>query len=84
MGYIDDSIIATNKVSMIPNGQLYELGILMSNVHNAGMRVVSMRMKSDYSYSLAIVYNNFPWPEVNDELLLTVGFVRNQSEIFVR
>ena len=84
MGYIDDSIIANNKVSMIPNGQLYELGILMSNVHNAWMRVVSMRMKSDYSYSLAIVYNNFPWPEVNDELLLTVGFVRNQSEIFVR
>ena len=67
MGYIDDSIIANNKVSMIPNGQLYELGILMSNVHNAWMRVVSMRMKSDYSYSLAIVYNNFPWPEVNDE-----------------
>ena len=67
MGYIDDSIIANNKVSMIPNGQLYELGILMSNVHNAWMRVVSMRMKSDYSYSLAIVYNNFPWPEVNYE-----------------
>lgn len=61
MGYIDGGTIANNKVSMIPNGTLYEFGVLMSNVHNAWMRTVSMRMKSDYSYSLAIVYNNFPW-----------------------
>jgi hypothetical protein len=67
MGYIDSSIIANNKVSMIPNGTMYEFGVLMSNVHNAWMRTVSMRMKSDYSYSLAIVYNNFPWCNPTDE-----------------
>jgi hypothetical protein len=27
------------------------------------MRYVCGRMKSDYSYSNTIVYNNFPWPE---------------------
>ena len=26
-----------------------------------------MRMKSDYSYSLSIVYNTFPWPNPTDE-----------------
>ncbi len=67
IGYIDDSVIANNKVSMIPNGTIYDFGILTSNVHNAWMRVVSMRMKSDYSYSLAIVYNNFPWPSPTEE-----------------
>ena len=67
MGYIDNSIIANNKVSIIPNGTLYEFGILMSNIHNAWMRVIAMRMKSDYSYSLAIVYNNFPWPTPTTE-----------------
>lgn len=61
VGYIDSNTIANNKVSMVPDGTLYEFGVLMSNVHNAWMRTVSMRMKSDYSYSLAIVYNNFPW-----------------------
>ncbi len=61
MGYIDSNTIANNKVSIIPNGTLYQFGILNSNVHNAWMRVVTMRMKSDYSYSLSIVYNNFPW-----------------------
>lgn len=67
IGYIDSNTIANNKVSMIPDGTLYEFGVLMSNVHNAWMRTVSMRMKSDYSYSLAIVYNNFPWCEPTSE-----------------
>ena len=52
MGYIDDSTIANNKVSMIPDGTLYEFGVLTSNVHYAWMRTVSMSMKSDYSYSI--------------------------------
>ena len=35
-------------------------------MHNAWMRAVSCRMKSDYSYSNKIIYNNFPWPEPSD------------------
>ena len=61
MGYINNSTIANNKVSMIPDGTIYQFGILTSNVHNSWMRVVAMRMKSDYSYSVSIVYNTFPW-----------------------
>jgi hypothetical protein len=32
-------------------------------MHNAWMRSVAGRLKSDYRYSAGIVYNNFPWPE---------------------
>ena len=39
----------------------------MSNVHMAWMRTVCGRLKSDYSYSTTIVYNNFPWPNTTDE-----------------
>ncbi len=67
IGYIDENTIANNKVSMIPNGTIYEFGVLTSNVHNAWMRTVSMRMKSDYSYSVGIVYNNFPFPKPTPE-----------------
>jgi len=67
IGYIDNTTIANNKVSMLPNGTLYDFGVLTSNVHNAWIRAVSMRMKSDYSYSLAIVYNNFPWCNPTNE-----------------
>ncbi|MCM1135555.1 MAG: methylase [Clostridium sp.] len=61
IGYIDDSTIANNKVSIVPDAKLYHFGILTSNVHNAWMRCVAMRMKSDYSYALSTVYNTFPW-----------------------
>ncbi len=66
IGYIDKSVIANNKVSIIPDGTIYQFGILTSNVHNSWMRCVAMRMKSDYSYSLSVVYNTFPWPSPND------------------
>jgi hypothetical protein len=33
----------------------------------AWMRVVTGRMKSDYSYSVNIVYNNFIWPDCTPE-----------------
>lgn len=44
----------------------------MSNVHMAWMRAVCGRLKSDYSYSINIVYNNFPWPEITPELAATI------------
>ncbi|MBO4439263.1 MAG: methylase [Spirochaetaceae bacterium] len=46
---------------------LFHFGVLTSNVHMAWMRAVCGRLKSDYSYSNTIVYNNFPWPNPTDE-----------------
>lgn len=63
MGYMDSSVLCSNKVRLMPDAHLYEFGILESNVHMAWMRVVCGRLKSDYDYSIKIVYNNFPWPE---------------------
>lgn len=61
MKHVSKDVIANANAQMIPNGDLYTFGILNSNVHNAWMRVVCGRMKSDYAYSASIVYNNFPW-----------------------
>ena len=33
----------------------------------AWMRAVCGRLKSDYRYSVNIVYNNFPWPEPTEQ-----------------
>ena len=46
---------------------IYYFGVLASNVHTAWMRAVTRRLKSDYSYSNTIVYNNFPWPDPSPE-----------------
>lgn len=62
IGYLDESVIPGDKLFIIPEATLYDFGILTSNVHMAWMRAVAGRLKSDYSYSNTIVYNNFPWP----------------------
>ena len=66
MGYLDDSVIAGNKLFIIPDATLYHFGVLTSNVHMSWMRTVAARLKSDYTYSKDIVYNNFPWPTPTD------------------
>lgn len=67
LGFLNEDTIPTDSAVIIPNAGLYHFGILESNVHMAWMRVVAGRLKSDYRYSKDIVYNNFPWPEVNNE-----------------
>lgn len=67
IGYMNDSILCSNKLRLMPNSGLYEFGILESNVHMSWMRCVCGRLKSDYDYSIKIVYNNFPWPNPTDK-----------------
>lgn len=67
MGYLTNEVIAGDKLFMIPDATLYHFGVLMSNVHMAWMRAVGGRLKSDYSYSINIVYNNFPWCNPSSE-----------------
>ncbi|MCF0223904.1 MAG: hypothetical protein HUK20_06515, partial [Fibrobacter sp.] len=66
IGFMSPDVIVTNLVQIIPNATLYHFGILTSNVHNAWMRAVCGRLKSDYRYSKDIVYNNFPWPSLDE------------------
>ena len=67
MDYMKKEVIAGNKLFMMPNAKKYHFGVLTSNVHMAWMRAVCGRLKSDYSYSNTIVYNNFPWPTPTPE-----------------
>lgn len=66
MCYVSKDVIANANAQMIPDGDLYTFGILNSCIHNAWMRAVCGRMKSDYAYSATIVYNNFPWCNPTD------------------
>ena len=63
IGYFGADVICGNANAMLPNASLYEFGMLCSTMHNAWMRTVCGRLKSDYRYSNTIVYNNYPWPK---------------------
>ena len=67
IGFYDEQIICSNKVRYVPNATLFHFGVLTSNVHNAWMRVTCGRLGIGYSYSINIVYNNFPWPTPTEE-----------------
>ena len=62
----DLETICSDLVFLVPSATLYHFGVLTSSVHMAWMRAVAGRLISDYRYSAAIVYNNFPWPDLRD------------------
>ena len=66
MGFVEDGMIPGNQLYFIPTDSRYVLGIMLSQFHNAWMRVVAGRLKSDYRYGNTTVYNNFVWPEASD------------------
>ena len=49
----------------MPNATLYDFGILTSSVHMAWADTVGGKLKKDYSYSVELIYNNFPWTTVS-------------------
>ena len=63
MGFFDKNSIVSDTCMAIPNGTLYNFGVLMSEMHMTWVKYVCGRLKSDFRYSKDIVYNNYPWPD---------------------
>lgn len=64
IAFLSRDVICSNKIQFVPDADAYHFGVLNSAMHMAWMRAVCGRLKSDYSYSNTIVYNNFPWPDL--------------------
>ncbi len=65
IGWLPPEVIANQKLRILADATLWEFGVLTSRMHMAWMRAITGRMKSDYMYSVGVVYNTFPWPEVS-------------------
>ena len=72
MGFVTDGMIPGDKLYFVESESLYMFGVMQSQFHNAWIRVVAGRLKSDYSYANTIVYNNFVWPNATDEQRKTI------------
>ena len=62
MGFMGPEVIASNLCLIVPGTTLSHFGVMTSTMHMAWTRTVCGRLKSDYRYSVGVVYNNFPWP----------------------
>ena len=67
MDFMSPKVVYTNALFFVDNADIYEFGVLMSNVHMGWMRVFAGRLKTDYRYSNTLVYNTFPWPNPTEE-----------------
>ena len=68
IGYLSPSLIANQKLRILPDATLADFALLTSAMHMAWMRTVTGRMKSDYMYSVGVVYNTFPLPPAHADL----------------
>ena len=67
IGFERPSTFGSNLVKVVAGASVFHFAILTSTMHNAWVRYTCGRLKSDYRYSAAIVYNNFPWPDAPTE-----------------
>ena len=62
IGWLAPPVIPSNKLRVLLDATLADFALLTSAMHMAWMRTVTGRMKSDYMYSVGVVYNTFPMP----------------------
>lgn len=72
IGWLEPPAIPSEKLRILADATPWEFGLLTSRMHMAWMRQISGRMKSDYMYSVGVVYNTFPWPEAADPQRATI------------
>ena len=62
IGWLEPPVIPSNLVRVMDNATLVDFALLTSAMHMAWLRYVGGRLKSDYRYSIGLVYNTFPMP----------------------
>ncbi len=67
IGFLDGDTIIANSASAIYNAEPWIFSLITSKMHMTWMRTVAGRLKTDYRYSSALVYNTFPFPNINEK-----------------
>ena len=68
IGWLEPPVIPSEKLRILPDATFTDFALLTSAMHMAWMRTVTGRMKSDYMYSVGVVYNTFPLPSAHADL----------------
>jgi hypothetical protein len=63
IGHLEPPTIPSNLVRILSDASTFDFAILTSRAHMAWLAHIGGRLKSDYRYSIGLVYNTFPWPD---------------------
>lgn len=66
IAWMEPPVIPSNLVRIIEVASKPLFGLLTSAMHMSWLRHIGGRLKSDYRYSIGLVYNTFPTPPVSD------------------
>jgi hypothetical protein len=66
IGWLNPPAIPSDLLHVLLDADPWHFGVLTSSMHMAWLRQIGGRLKSDYRYSIGIVYNTFPWPDATD------------------
>ena len=67
IGWLEPPVIPSNLVRVLEDATLADFALLTSAMHMVWLRHVGGRLKSDYRYSIGLVYNTFPTPPKNSD-----------------
>ena len=62
IGWLEPPTIPSNLLKVLIDASLADFCLLTSTMHMAWMQQIGGRIKSDYRYSVGVVYNTFPPP----------------------
>jgi hypothetical protein len=62
IGWLTPPAIPSDATTVLIGASVVHFAILTSAIHMAWLRSMGGRLKSDYRYSIGLVYNTFPWP----------------------
>jgi hypothetical protein len=65
IGWLEPPVIPSNLVKVLLGADKPIFAVLTSAMHMAWLRYIGGKIKSDYRYSIGLVYNNFPFPEIS-------------------
>ena len=67
IGFISPDALPSNLVTVISNASLSDFAVITSSTFMDWMKTICGRLKSDYRITKNNVYNNFPWPKIENE-----------------
>ena len=68
LGWVEPPAIPSDATLVLPDATRADFALLTSAMHMAWLRHIGGRLKSDYRYSIGLVYNTFPLPSRNADL----------------
>jgi hypothetical protein len=67
LAYMEPPTIPSDLVFVVEQAAPDIFAILTSRMHMAWLMYIGGKLKSDYRYSIGLVYNQFPWPDLTAE-----------------